>query len=63
MSDSQVKLRQIQKRLDDLEETMEILADKKTLARIKKALKDIKEGRYKDYHNVKHFRAEFESNA
>ena len=40
---------------------MEILADKKTLASIKKGLSDIKEGRYKDYKNVKQFMAEFES--
>jgi hypothetical protein len=42
---------------------MEILADKKTLASIKKSLNDIKAGRYKDYRRVKQFRAEFESRA
>ncbi|HYB05055.1 MAG TPA: hypothetical protein VED17_11380 [Nitrososphaerales archaeon] len=40
---------------------MEILADKKTLAGIRKSLADIKAGRYKDYSDVKHFRKEFES--
>jgi len=61
LSNSQVSLRQIQQRLDGLEDAIEILADKRTLASIKKALSDIKNGRYKDYRNVKQFRAEFES--
>ena len=61
MSNSQTSLRQIQQRLDGLEDTIEILADKKTLASIKRALSDIKQGRYKDYRNVKQFRAEYES--
>jgi hypothetical protein len=59
MSNSQLK--QIQERLDGLEETMEILADKKILASIKKSLEDIKAGRFKDYRNVKQFKREFES--
>jgi hypothetical protein len=63
LTSSEVKLKQIQERLDGLEETMEILADKKTLASIKKSLSDIRQGRYKDYRNVKQFRAEFESKA
>ncbi len=61
MSNSQVKLRQIEKRLDELQETMEILADKKLLISVKKSLNDIKEGRYNDYHSMKEFRSEFES--
>lgn len=63
MSNSQATLRQIQERLDGLEETMEILADKKTLASIKKSLNDIRQGRYKDYRSVKQFKAGFESRA
>lgn len=63
MSNSQATLRQIQERLDGLEETMEILADKKTLPSIKKSLNDIRQGRYKDYRSVKQFKAEFESRA
>lgn len=61
MTTSETKMKHIQERLDGLEETMEILADKKTLDSIKKGLSDIKQGRYKDYKNVKQFRAEFES--
>ncbi len=61
MSNSQAELKRIKKRLDDIEETMEILADKKTLAGIKKSLNDIKAGRYKDYRDVKQFRTEFQS--
>lgn len=63
MSNSALKLKQIEKRLDGLEETMEILADKKLLAGLRKALDDIKQGRYKEYRNVKEFRSEFESKA
>ena len=61
MSNSQAELKRIQKRLDDIEETMEILADKKTLAGIRKSLDDIKAGRYKDYSDVRQFRKEFDS--
>lgn len=61
MTSSEAEMKQIQERLDGLEETMEILADKKILGSIKKGLSDIKQGRYKDYRNVKQFRAEFES--
>ena len=55
------ELRLIRQRLDDIEETMEILADKKTLASIRKSLADIKAGRYTDYRDVKQFRKDFES--
>ena len=61
MSKPQAKLKKIEERLDGLEDTIEILADKKTLARIEKSLGDIKAGRYKDYSSVKQFRTEFES--
>jgi len=63
MSDSLSELKRIRKRLDDIEETMEILADKRTLSCIKKSLEDIKAGRYKDYRNVKQSRKEFDSKA
>ena len=61
MSNSQLK--QILERLDSLEETMDIIGNKKILADIKKSLEDIKAGRYKDYRDVKQFRREFESKA
>ena len=41
---------------------MEILADKKTLAGIRKSLQDVKT-RYKDYRDAKQFRKEFEAKA
>jgi hypothetical protein len=63
MTNSQAKLRQIEQRLEELEETMEILADKKLLASVRKSLDDIKQGRYKDYRTAKEFRTEFESKA
>jgi len=59
MSNSQAKLKRIEQRLDGLEDTIEILVDKKTLASIKKSLDDIKAGRYKDYSSVEQFRTEF----
>ena len=61
MSNSQLK--QILERLDSLEETMDIIGNKKILADIKKSLEDNKAGRYKDYRDVKQFRREFESKA
>jgi len=54
------RIRMIEERLDGLEETVEILADKKLLKEIKRALDDIKKGRYKVYKNVDEYMAKFE---
>ena len=54
-------MRKIEERLDSLEETVEILSDKKLLRAIKRSLEDIRKGRYKDYVDVKEFRAKLES--
>ncbi len=40
---------------------MEILADKKLLGSIKRALDDIKSGRYRDYTDAKEFKSMFQS--
>ncbi len=55
------RIRMIEERLDGLEETVEILADKKLLKEIKRSLDDIKKGRYKDYNDVNEFMTKFEA--
>jgi len=61
MTTTQTKLHRIEDRLESLEETVEVLADKKLLWAIKKSLDDIKVGRYKDFKDVRDFRARFET--
>jgi hypothetical protein len=63
MEATETKLRQMEDRIEGLEETMEILADKKLLGSIKRALDDIKSGRYRDYADVKEFKDRFQSRA
>jgi hypothetical protein len=46
------KIVSIEKRLDDLEETMEIMGDKKTIRSIERGLKDLREGRFRRYESV-----------
>jgi len=46
------KIVSIEKRLDELEETMEILTDGKTTRSIEKGLKDLREGRFRKYESV-----------
>jgi hypothetical protein len=58
---SQSEFRKMEAKLESLEETMDVLADKTLLLSIKRSLDDIKQGRYKDYPNVKQFRQAFES--
>ncbi len=43
------KIVSIEKRLDELEETLEILGDRKTTRSIDKGLKDLREGRFRRY--------------
>lgn len=62
MSTTEAKLRRIEERLDTLEETIEVLADRKLLRQVSRALEDLRKGRYKDYDDVKVFKSEFESN-
>ncbi len=42
----------VERRLEELEETMEILGDEKLLLSIERGLKDLREGRYKRYADV-----------
>ena len=50
-------------RLESLEETVNVLADRKLLLSIRKSLAEIKQGRYKDYRSVKEFREAFETHS
>ena len=51
------RLSKIESRVESLEETIDIVGDKKTLLQIKLALDDVKRGRYKDYENVEQLKA------
>lgn len=57
------RIRMIEERLDGLEETVEILADKKLLKEIRRSLDDIRKGRYRDYKDVNEYMAKFEAKA
>jgi len=46
-------LRKLERRVDDLEESLEILGDRKLVRSIERGLKDLKNGRYKKYQDVK----------
>jgi len=46
------KIVSIEKRLDDLEETMEIMGDKRMVRSIERGLKDLREGRFRRYEGV-----------
>ena len=61
MTTTQTKLHRLEDRLESLEETVELLVDKKLLGAIKKSLDDIKAGRYKDFKDVRDFGARFET--
>ena len=61
MEVSQSEFRRMEEKLESLEETLEVLADKKLLSSIRKSLDDIKQGKYQNYASAKGFRAKFES--
>ncbi len=46
------KVVSIEKRLEELEETMDILGDEKTVRSIKRGLRDLRQGRLRRYENV-----------
>jgi hypothetical protein len=46
------KVVSIERRLEELEETMEVLGDKRTTRSIAKGLKDLREGRFHRYGSV-----------
>lgn len=51
------KLSEIESRVESLEETIDIVGDKKVLSQLKRALDDVKSGRYKDYDSAEQLRA------
>ncbi len=52
MTTLQSKVISIERRLGELEETMEVLGDKKTIRSIARGLKDLREGRFHRYKDV-----------
>ena len=63
MGVSQAKFRKMEEKLESLEETVEVLADKKLLGSIKKSLNEVEHGRYMDFPSVKEFRAKLEAHS
>ena len=51
----------MEERIESLEETVEVLADKKLLTSIRKALDEIKRGKFRDYRSVDEFMAKFKT--
>ena len=56
------KIVSIERRLDDLEETMEIMGDKKAIRSIERGLKDLQEGRFRRYEIVEALFKEIRNN-
>ncbi len=52
MTTLESKVVYIERRLEELEETMEVNGDKKTTKSIARGLKDLQEGRFRRYKNV-----------
>jgi hypothetical protein len=52
MTTLETKVVSIEKRLEELEETMDILGDKKTTRSIARGLRDLQQGRFRKYGNV-----------
>jgi len=52
MTSLATKVISIEKRLEELEETIDILGDKKTVRSIESGLKDLQQGRFRRFENV-----------
>ncbi len=52
MTTLETKVVSIEKRLEELEETMDILGDKKTTRSIERGLRDLQKGRFRRYESV-----------
>ena len=52
MTSLATKVISIEKRLEELEETIDILGDKKTVRSIENGLKDLQQGRFRRFENV-----------
>lgn len=53
MAATEQRLRKLEHRVDELEETLEKMRDKKLVRSIERGLKDLKEGRYVKYKDVR----------
>ena len=53
MAATEQRLRKLEHRVDELEETLEIMSDKKLVRSIERGLKDLKEGRYVKYKDAR----------
>ena len=63
MGISQNEFRRMEEKIESLEETAEVLADKKLSSSIKKSLDETGHGKFKDHDSVSEFRAKFEARA
>jgi hypothetical protein len=63
MNAAEDRIALVERRLEELEETVEILADKKLLRSIERGLEDVREGRYKKYASVDSLFKDIESSA
>jgi hypothetical protein len=52
MTTLETKVVSVEKRLEELEETLDILGDKKTVRSIERGLRDLQLGRFRRYENV-----------
>ncbi len=53
MTATDQRLRKLEHRVNELEETLEIMSDRKLVRSIERGLKDLKEGKYVRYKDVK----------
>lgn len=53
MTATEQRLRKLEHRVDELEETLDIMSDRKLVRSIERGLKDLKKGRYVRYKDVK----------
>lgn len=60
MTVTEQRLRKLEHRVDELEETIEIVSDKKLVMSIERGLKDLKEGKYARYKDVDSMFADLE---
>jgi hypothetical protein len=53
MSQTEHRLRKLEIRVDELEESIEVLRDKKLVRSVERGLKDLREGKFKKYEDAK----------
>jgi hypothetical protein len=53
LSQTEQRLKKLERRVDELEESLEIMGDDKLVRSIARGLKDLKEGKYKKYENAR----------